>query len=104
MRDQDSISYSAAIESAATADTDPHRSEFAERVLRELQRRRFTQASRTATIADLAGWIWNITQDLLPRTTQFADRWHVKEHLSNLGKGRLLLRSQTGQSLDATAF
>ena len=86
LRDQDSLSYWAAIESAATADTDPHRSEFSERVLRELQRRRFTQASRTAAIADLAGWIWNITQELLPRATQIADRWHVKEHLSNLGK------------------
>jgi hypothetical protein len=86
VRDEGSISYSAAIESAATRDADPNRSEFAERVLREVQRRRFTQASQTVVVADLAAWIWNITQELLPGTTQIADRWHVKEHLSNLGK------------------
>jgi hypothetical protein len=86
VRDEGSISYSAAIESAATRDADPNRSQFAERVLREVQRRRFTQAPQTVVVADLAAWIWNITQELLPGTTQIADRWHVKEHLSNLGK------------------
>lgn len=86
VRDKGSVSYSAAIESAATRDTDPQRSDFSQRVLREITRRRFTQAQRTAAVADLAGWIWNTTQELLPRTTQIADRWHVKEHLSNLGK------------------
>jgi hypothetical protein len=45
VRDQGSVSYSAAIESAATRDTDLHRSDFSERVLREITRRRFTQAS-----------------------------------------------------------
>jgi hypothetical protein len=86
VRDEGSVSYSAAIESAAARDTDPRRSDFSERVLREITRRRFTQARTTAAVADLAGWIWNTTQELLPRTVQIADRWHVKEHLSNLGK------------------
>jgi len=86
VRDEGSISYSAAIESAATRDTDPHRSEFTERVLRELTRRGFTQAPRTAVVADLAPWIWNTTRELLPTTTQIADRYHVKERLSNLAK------------------
>ena len=86
MRDEGSISYSAAIESAATRDTAPHRSEFTERVLRELTRRGFTQALRTAVVADLAPWIWNTTRELLPTTTQIADRYHVKERLSNLAK------------------
>src|SRR5580693_6166983 len=39
VRDPGSITYSAAIESAATGDTNPERSEFAERVLRETTRR-----------------------------------------------------------------
>lgn len=86
VRDEGSASYSAALESAATRDTDEHCSEFTERVLREITRRRFTQAQRTAAVADLAPWIWNITQELLPRTTQIADRFHVKERLSNLAK------------------
>lgn len=55
-------------------------------MLREVSLRRFTQAERTAAVADLAPWIWNTTQELLPRTTRIADRFHVKEHLSNTGK------------------
>jgi hypothetical protein len=42
VRDPGSITYSAAIESAATVDSSPERSEFAERVLRETTRRGFT--------------------------------------------------------------
>src|SRR5258707_946305 len=45
-RDPGSVTYSAAIESAATRDTNPQRSDFAERVLREATRRDFTKASR----------------------------------------------------------
>ena len=66
VRDEGSITYSAAIESAATRDTDEHRSESTERVLREISRRRFTQAERTAAVADLAPWIWNTTQKSSP--------------------------------------
>lgn len=84
VRDEGSVTYSAAIESAATRDTDPERSEFSERVLRELTRRRFTQAERTAAVADLASWIWKTTQELLPTTIQIGDRYHVKEHLSGV--------------------
>jgi hypothetical protein len=84
--DPGSISYSAAIESAATRDTDEHRSEFAERVLREATRRRFAEASKTAVVADLAVWIWNIAQELYPSAEQIADRYHVKERLSTVGK------------------
>lgn len=86
VRDEGSVTYSAAIESAAMRDTDEQRSEFTDRVLREVTRRRFTQATRTAAVADLAPWIWNTTRELLPRTTQIADRFHVKEHLSTLAK------------------
>ncbi|MBL8227806.1 MAG: ISKra4 family transposase [Bryobacterales bacterium] len=84
--DPGSISYSAAIESAATADTDKHRSEFADRVLREATRRRFAEASNTTVVADLAAWIWNIAQELYPRAAQIGDRYHVKERLSTVGK------------------
>ena len=84
--DEGSVSYSAAIESAAAADTDEHRSEFAQRVLRESTRRRFTEATRTVVVADLAQWIWNITRDLYPAAEQIGDRFHVKEHLSKVAK------------------
>ncbi|MGH8647560.1 MAG: ISKra4 family transposase, partial [Gammaproteobacteria bacterium] len=51
MRDPGSITYSAAIESAATMDTSVDRSEFAERVQRESTRRGFTDASRCVVMA-----------------------------------------------------
>jgi hypothetical protein len=41
VRDEGSVTYSAAIESAASRDTDKELSEFAQRVERETQRRRF---------------------------------------------------------------
>lgn len=81
MRDEGSVSYSAAIESAATPDTAEHRSAFAERVLREASRRRFCEAPRMVVVADGAPWIWNITQDLLPGAIQIVDRFHVKQTL-----------------------
>lgn len=84
--DPGSISYSAAVESAATRDTDKQRSEFAERVLREATRRRFAEASKTTVVADLAVWIWNIAQELYPHAEQIGDRYHVKERLSTVGK------------------
>lgn len=86
VRDKGSITYSAAIESAAALDTCPDRSEFAERVLREATRRGFTQASRCVVLGDGSSWIWNITQELFPQATQILDRFHAKEHLSALGK------------------
>jgi len=52
VRDLGSITYSAAIESAAAPDTSPDRSEFAERVLREATRRSFTAASRCVVLGD----------------------------------------------------
>jgi hypothetical protein len=51
-RDKGSVSYSAAIESAAAPDTADQRSEFAERVLREATRRGFDRAARRAILGD----------------------------------------------------
>jgi hypothetical protein len=81
MRDPGSITYSAAIESAATADTNPDRSDFAERVLREATRRGFTQAPRCTVLGDGAPWIWNVSRELFPQATQILDRYHAKEAL-----------------------
>jgi transposase len=86
VRDRGSTTYSAAIESAATVDTSPQRSEFAERVLREATRRGFTQASRCVVLGDGSAWIWNIAKELFPQAIQILDRFHAKEHLSKVGK------------------
>jgi hypothetical protein len=86
MRDEGSVSYTAAIESAASADTDEAPSAFTQRVLREASRRRFTQAERTVVLGDGAPWIWSIAQELFPRAHQIVDRFHVKQHLSEVSK------------------
>ena len=85
-RDPGSVTYSAAIETAATLDTDRPRSPFTERVLREATRRRFSDAQRSVVLGDGAPWIWKIAHELFPRAIQIVDRFHVKEHLSNLSK------------------
>jgi hypothetical protein len=86
VRDAGSVTYTAAIESAATLDTDKTPAAFTQRVLREAQRRRFTAAERTVVLGDGAPWIWNIARELFPRAIQIVDRFHVKQHLGDLAK------------------
>lgn len=84
VRDEGSVSYSAAIESAAMRDTDEKLSEFAERVSREALRRGFDQAKRRVVIGDGAQWIWNLAGELFPDAIQIVDRFHVKENIFKL--------------------
>jgi hypothetical protein len=86
VRDEGSVTYTAAIESAATADTEQVPSAFTQRVLREASRRRFTQAECTVVLGDGAAWIWNIARELFPRAHQIVDRFHVQQHLSDVSK------------------
>ena len=86
IRDPGSITYSAAIESAATLDTSPELSDFAARVLREATRRGFAEATRQVVLGDGSTWIWNTATELFPEATQVLDRFHAKEHLSTVGK------------------
>lgn len=86
VRDEGSVTYSAALESAASLDTDAARSEFAERVLREAIRRGFDRAPRQVVLGDCASWIWNTATELFPNAIQIADRFHVKENLSKVAK------------------
>jgi len=86
VRDPGSVTYSAAIESAATADTSPNRSDFAERVLRETTRRGFTEASHCVVLGDGSTWIWNTARELFPQATQILDRFHAKEALHRTGQ------------------
>lgn len=86
VRDEGSVTYSAAIESAFFPDLAKQRSPFAQRVWREAQRRRFTQAERRVTLGDGAIWIWNLVEELFPGAIQIVDRFHAKQHLSELSK------------------
>jgi hypothetical protein len=81
VRDPGSITYSAAIESAAAVDTSLKRSDLAERVLREATRRGFTEAPRCAVLGDGSSWIWNTATELFPQAIQILDRYHAKEAL-----------------------
>ena len=85
-RDEGSVSYSAAIETAARRDTDPQPAEFTQRVEREAKRRGFSQVPRQVVIGDGAPWIWNLAEELFPQALQIVDRYHVKEHLSQVAK------------------
>jgi hypothetical protein len=97
VRDEGSVSYTAAIESAATLDTDGVPSAFTQRVLREASRRRFTQAQRTVILGDGAAWIWKLAQELFPRAIQIVDRFHVKQTLSSVAKAVYGLDSPQAQ-------
>jgi hypothetical protein len=81
VRDPGSITYSAAIESAAALDTSSQRSDLAERVLREATRRGFTEAPRCAVLGDGSAWIWNTAAELFPQADQILDRYHAKDAL-----------------------
>src|SRR6202021_3990298 len=76
----------AAIESAATPDTSSQLSDFAKRVFREANRRGFNEAPRQAVLGDGGAWIWNSAQELFPQAIQILDRFHAKEHISDIGK------------------
>ena len=52
VRDPGSVSYNAAVETAASRDTDPQPAAFAQRVHREAQRRGFDTADRQVVIGD----------------------------------------------------
>ena len=86
VRDEGSVTYSAAIESAASKDTDEEPSVFAARALREAARRGFDRAHRRVVLGDGAPWIWNVANDHFPDAFQIVDRFHAKQHLSDVSK------------------
>ncbi len=81
-----SVSYSAAVESAASRDTDPEPSAFAQRVAREARRRGFHHARRQVVIGDGAPWIWNIADEHFPDAIQIVDLFHARQHLWDVAK------------------
>ena len=81
VKDPDSGSYNAAIETVAIHDTETELPPFANRVLRELERRRFHDAPRRVVLGDGAAWIWNFADEHLPGAIQIVDIFHAKQHL-----------------------
>lgn len=86
VRDPGSVSYSAAIESAAIRDTDEGLSAFARRAEREARRRGFDAAPQHVVIGDGARWIWSLADELFPGAIGIVDLFHAKGHLSDVAK------------------
>ena len=85
-REPGSVSYSAAVESAASRDTDAQPAPFAQRAEREARRRGFHHARRQVVLGDGAPWIWNIADELFPDAVQIVDLFHAKQHLWDVAK------------------
>lgn len=97
VRDRGSVSYNAAIESAATADTAEDLSAFAQRVQREATRRGFDAASRRVVLGDGAKWIWKMSEELFPGAIEIVDLYHAKGTLSDTAKAIFGPESEEGK-------
>ena len=97
VRDPDSATYNAAIETIATRDTDPEPAPFAKRILREAERRGFGTAERRVILGDGAPWIWNFADEHFPGATQIVDIFHAKGHLFEVAKAIYGSASEVGE-------
>ena len=102
MRDPDSISYTAAIETAASRDTDREPSPFAQRVCREAERRRFADADRRVILGDGAPWIWALADECFPDAIQIVDIFHAKSHTLGRRQGHLHTRVRPRRAVGET--
>ena len=85
-RDTGSVSYNAAVESAASRDTDPQPAAFAQRVQREAQRRGFDTTPRRVVLGDGAPGIWSLAAEQFPGAIEIVDIYHAKQHLCDVAK------------------
>ena len=77
IRDEDSTTYTGAIETAE---------EFGKRIYREAWDRGWGRAEKKVLLGDGAPWIWNIGDQHFPGAVQILDLYHAREHLSELAK------------------
>jgi hypothetical protein len=77
VRDEDSTTYTAAIETAE---------EFGPRIYTEAWERGWSRAEKKVVIADGAEWIWNIVELHLPGAVQIVDIFHARQHLWALAR------------------
>jgi len=75
VRDEDSTTYTAAIETAA---------EFGLRIYTEAWRRGWSRAKKKVVIGDGAIWIWNLADQHFPGAVQIVDLYHARQHLWEL--------------------
>jgi hypothetical protein len=72
MRDEDSTTYTGAIESA---------DEFGRRLYTEAWNRGWERAQKRVILGDGAVWIWNIADREFPGAIQIVDLYHARQHL-----------------------
>jgi hypothetical protein len=77
VRDEDSTTYTAAIENAE---------EFGARIYTEAWERGWSRAEKKVIIADGAGWIWNVVDQHFPGAIQIVDIFHARQHLWDLAR------------------
>ena len=75
VRDPDSTTYVAAIETAE---------QFGLRLYTEAWRHGWSRADKKAVIADGAVWIWNLAEQHFPGAIQIVDLYHARQHLWEL--------------------
>lgn len=75
VRDEDSTSYVAAIETAE---------QFGLRLYTEAWRRGWDRAQLKVVLGDGAVWIWNLAEQHFPGAIQIVDLYHAREHLHEL--------------------
>jgi hypothetical protein len=72
VRDEDSTSYVAAVESAE---------QFGLRIYTEAWRRSWSRAQKKVVIGDGAVWIWNLADQHFPGAIQIVNLYHARQHL-----------------------
>jgi hypothetical protein len=77
IRDPDSTTYVAAIETAG---------EFGQRLYLEAWNRGWERAAKKVVIGDGAEWIWNIANDHFPGAIQIVDLFHARQHLWDVAR------------------
>jgi hypothetical protein len=77
IRDPDSTTYVAAIETAE---------EFGKRIYLEAWKRGWSRAAKKVVIGDGAEWIWNIADLQFPGAIQIVDLYHARQHLWDLAR------------------
>ena len=75
VRDEDSTTYTAAIETAE---------EFGLRLYTEAWRRGWSRAKMKVVLGDGAVWIWNLADQHFPCAIQIVDLFHARQHLWEL--------------------
>ena len=87
VREEDSTTYTGAIETAA---------DFSRRIYTEAHQRGWGRAQIKVVMGDGADWIWNICREQFPGAIEIVDLYHARQHLWDLG-GKLHPNNETAK-------